>query len=241
MALENINILKDGLKEVKIDYSEAQIKGFETYKDLLLEWNEKMNLTAITQVDEVYIKHFVDSATCLLTGKFEGEKKIIDVGTGAGFPGLPIKIMRDDVKLTLLDSLNKRINFLKEVCDNIELEDVEFLHSRAEDAGRNPEYRQKYDISVSRAVANLSTLLEYCTPFVKVGGYFICQKGPSVDQELADAKKAIEVLNVKLIDRIEIKLPFTDINHNILIFEKTKDTPKKYPRQAGKPSKNPIR
>lgn len=234
-------ILKEGLDKLNIKYDDEIIDKFKIYKDLLVEWNEKINLTTITQEDEVYIKHFLDSISCLLSDKIEKNAKVIDVGTGAGFPGLPIKMIRQDIKLTLLDSLNKRINFLKEVCDNIGIDDVEFIHSRAEDGGKNPKYRQAFDVVVSRAVANLTVLLEYTTPFLKVGGYMVCLKGPSLDEELKDAKKALEVLNMEFVEDKEFEIPFDDRTKRLLILKKIGDTPKKYPRKAGKPTKQPLK
>ncbi|WXR62810.1 16S rRNA (guanine(527)-N(7))-methyltransferase RsmG [Peptostreptococcaceae bacterium AGR-M142] len=234
-------ILKEGLDKLNIKYDDEIIDKFKIYKDLLIEWNEKINLTTITEENEVYIKHFLDSISCLLSDKIEENAKVIDVGTGAGFPGLPIKMIRKDIKLTLLDSLNKRINFLKEVCDNIGIDDVEFIHSRAEDGGKNPEYRQQFDVVVSRAVANLTVLLEYTTPFLKVGGYMVCLKGPSLDEELKDAKKALEVLNMEFVEDKEFQIPFDDRTKRLLILKKIGDTPKKYPRKAGKPTKQPLK
>ncbi|MCT4584729.1 MAG: 16S rRNA (guanine(527)-N(7))-methyltransferase RsmG [Peptostreptococcaceae bacterium] len=234
-------ILKEGLDKLNIKYDDDIIDKFKIYKDLLIEWNEKINLTAITEENEVYIKHFLDSISCLLSDKIEENAKVIDVGTGAGFPGLPIKMIRKDIKLTLLDSLNKRINFLKEVCDNIGIDDVEFIHSRAEDGGKNPDYRQQFDVVVSRAVANLTVLLEYTTPFLKVGGYMVCLKGPSLDEELKDAKKALEVLNMEFVEDKEFQIPFDDRTKRLLILKKIGDTPKKYPRKAGKPTKQPLK
>ena len=240
IPLENIEYLEKGIEEIGLDSDETSLAKLERYKDLLVEWNEKMNLTAITEDREVYIKHFVDSIACMLTEEFTEGKTVIDVGTGAGFPGLPLKIYEEGIKLTLLDSLKKRIGFLQTVCSELELEDVEFVHGRAEDFGKNPDYREKYDIAVSRAVASLNVLLEYCTPFLKVGGVFVCQKGPAAGDELKEASKAIEVLGLRLKNQIEVKLPFMDITHYVLVFEKISSTPSKYPRKAGMPSKKPI-
>lgn len=166
---------------------------------------------------------------------------IIDVGTGAGFPGVPLKVCLGNTKVTLLDSLNKRINFLQEVCNQLELEDVEFIHGRAEDFGKNPDYREQYDIATARAVAGLPILMEFCVPFIKVGGYFVCLKGPNADLELEESKKAMEVLGIEFVEKLDIKLPETDLNHNILVFKKVSETPSKYPRKAGKPAKSPIK
>ncbi|SHK04313.1 16S rRNA (guanine527-N7)-methyltransferase [Tepidibacter formicigenes DSM 15518] len=239
--LNNREILKNGLNELNISIDDFKIDKFEKYKDLLVEWNKKINLTAIEDEKEIYIKHFIDSLSCLIKNYIKDNDKIIDVGTGAGFPGIPLKVCLNDLNLTLLDSLNKRINFLKEVCSSLELENVEFVHGRAEDFGKDEKYREKYDIATARAVASLPILLEYCTPFIKVGGYFVCLKGPSIGEELKESKKAMDVLGMEFVEKIDVKLPFTDINHNILILKKVKNTPTKYPRKAGKPSKNPIK
>lgn len=233
-------LLLDSTKQLNIELSEAQVEDFLKYKDLLLEWNEKFNLTSITEEQEVIIKHFIDSLTLIKFADFSN-KKIIDVGTGAGFPGIPLKIVDESIELTLLDSLNKRIKFLEEVKNQLSLEKVGLVHGRAEDFGANPEYREKFDFSLSRAVANLATLNEYCLPFVKVGGYFICQKGLEIENELKEGQKAIEKLG-GVVERVEkITLPFTDIIHSIVFIKKIKQTPTIYPRKAGKPSKDPIK
>ncbi len=224
-----------------IELSDIQIDQFIKYKDILLEWNEKMNLTAITEENEVMVKHFLDSLSCLQTNYIKDGGRMIDVGTGAGFPGIPLKIARPNIDLTLLDSLNKRIGFLKEVCDQLNLDNVDLVHGRAEDLGQNKIYREKYDYVVSRAVAALNVLVEYCMPFVKVGGYFICQKGPNLKEEIGDAKKAINLLGGEIVDQIKIDLPFSDRDPNILIVKKIKQTPRKYPRKAGKPTKEPLK
>lgn len=239
--MDNREILKSGLNELGIDIDDFKIDKFEKYKDLLIEWNKNINLTAIEDEKEIYIKHFIDSISCLTTNYIKDGDKIIDVGTGAGFPGIPIKMILENVDLTLLDSLNKRINFLKEVCTSADFKSVEFVHGRAEDFGQNPDYREKYDIATARAVAGLPVLLELCVPFIKVGGYFVCLKGPSLDEELKQSKKAIEELGMEFVERVDIKLPHTDIKHNILVLKKIKNTPTKYPRKAGKPSKSPIK
>lgn len=239
-------ILKHGTEKMGIEISQYQIEQFIKYKDILLEWNQKMNLTAITEEREIIIMHFLDSISCLQTGYLPirptGESaRLIDVGTGAGFPGIPLKIMLPEIKLTLLDSLKKRIGFLEEVSKGLDLNGVEFIHGRAEDFGKNKNYREKYNCVVSRAVAALNILAEYCLPFVKVGGYFICQKGPKLIEEMEEAKKAIKILGGKIVEQIKIDIPFSDRDHYILVIEKIKQTPIKYPRKAGKPSKNPIR
>ena len=221
------------------ELTEDQLENFFKYMNLLLEWNEKINLTAITDVDDIILKHFIDSMTVLKY--IEKDKSIIDVGTGAGFPGIPIAIRREDVKITLLDSLNKRINFLNEVCSELKINNIETIHGRAEEAGQNKKYREKYDIAVSRAVANMTTLSEYLIPFVKVGGICICMKGSEIDHELEQAKFAIKELGGKIEKVEKFNLPDSDIERNIVIIKKIKTTPNKYPRKAGMPSKMPIR
>ncbi|MCK9267377.1 MAG: 16S rRNA (guanine(527)-N(7))-methyltransferase RsmG [Alkaliphilus sp.] len=244
--MEPVEILKHGTKKMGIEISQYQIEQFIKYKDILLEWNQRMNLTAITEEREIIIMHFLDSISCLQTGylsmRSTGESiRLIDVGTGAGFPGIPLKIMLPGIKLTLMDSLKKRIGFLKEAGKELGLDGVEFIHGRAEDFGKNKDYREKYNCVVSRAVAALNILVEYCLPFVKVGGYFICQKGPKLIEEMEEAKKAIKILGGKIVEQVKIDIPFSDREHYILITEKIKQTPIKYPRKAGKLSKNPIK
>lgn len=238
--MNNELLLKEGSIELGLSLTNHQVEQLLKYKELLVEWNEKVNLTAITEDRDIMIKHFLDSLSCAKMPYIENGLKVIDVGTGAGFPGIPINIYYPDVSLTLLDSLNKRIKFLMEVCSSIGLDHVNFQHGRAEDFGNNKLFREKYDIAVARAVAQLNSLCEYCLPFVKVGGYFICQKGPNIDEELKTAKKAIELLGGRLVEKRDVKLPFSDITHNIIIIEKIKHTPTKYPRKAGTPTKSPL-
>jgi len=233
-------LLTEGCNQFNISINDIQVEQFFEYKRILLEWNQKMNLTAIEEEKEVVIKHFLDSVSCLLMKELIGKGSLIDVGTGAGFPGIPIKIMQPDIRLTLLDSLNKRINFLQEVCNQLQLSNVSFVHGRAEDIGQNKSYREKFDFAVARAVAPLNVLAEYCLPFVKVGGYFICQKGPQLEEEMKEAKKAISLLGGKVINQEIVHLPFSDIAHRIAVIKKIKQTPTNYPRKAGKPSKEPI-
>lgn len=225
-------------KKINIDIADEQIEKYFKYMNLLLEWNEKINLTAITEVNEVILKHFIDSMTVL---KFlDDSKTIIDVGTGAGFPGIPISIMEQNKRITLLDSLNKRINFLNEVCNKLEINNVTTNHGRAEDFGHNLEEREKYDVAISRAVANMTTLVEYLLPLVKVGGICICMKGSETNEELEKAKFAIKELG-GIIESVEkFNLPDSDIERNIIIIKKVKNTPNKYPRKAGLPSKKPM-
>ncbi|MCG8539356.1 MAG: 16S rRNA (guanine(527)-N(7))-methyltransferase RsmG [Clostridia bacterium] len=238
--MESKDILRQGLKEIGLDADDKMINKFLKFKDLLIEWNRKMNLTGITEENQIMIKHFLDSLTCLTTGVIGNDMKIIDVGTGAGFPGIPLKVYHDNLDITLLDSLKKRVRYLEVVCQELGLEGVRVLHGRAEDYGNKEGYRERYDLAVARAVAELSVLCEYCLPFVKVNGYFIAQKGPRVYEEVSKSKKAVDVLGGKIIDTIEVKLPFTDIEHTLVIIKKIRLTPKKYPRKAGTPSKKPL-
>jgi len=221
-------LVKDAF-EIGIELNEFHVKQFEKYQDLLLSWNEKINLTAITQEDDIITKHFIDSLYCL---KYIKENdKVIDVGTGAGFPGVPIKIVSHETSLTLLDSLNKRINYLNDVVEKLELKNVETIHGRAEEFGINSKYREKYDVATARAVANMKVLVEYCLPFVKVGGKFICMKGSEYKEELEEAKAHIGNLGGKVSSVTEIILPNTDIKHTIIIIEKINNTPKNFPRR----------
>ena len=226
------------LKEFNIKINDEQIKKFMNYMNLLLEWNEKINLTAITQPEEVKLKHFVDSLTVLKY--INDDDKVIDIGTGAGFPGIPLKIMKENTKITLLDSLNKRINFLNIVIETLNLRNIQAIHGRAEEIARNKLYREKYDVAVSRAVANLSTLSEYILPLVKVGGKCICMKGANVNEEIEKAKNAIKELGGE-IERVDnFYLSDNDNERNIIIIRKVKETSSKYPRKAGMPSKEPL-
>ncbi len=225
-------------KKIGVEINEEEANKFYNYMNLLLEWNEKINLTAITAPNEVILKHFVDSIT--INKYIEDKNTIMDIGTGAGFPGIPLKIINKDKKFTLVDSLNKRINFLNEVSKELKLENIECIHARAEELAVNSNYREKCDIVTSRAVARLATLLEYMLPFVKVGGKCICMKGANIEEELEEAKKAIEVLGgeIEVVERF--CLPDTDMERNIVVIKKVKNTPNKYPRKAGMPSKQPI-
>lgn len=228
-----------------IDYMEdyglntKNIDKFEKYKELILEYNKHTNLTRITEDDEFNVKHFLDSLSLFKTDLFVKDKKIIDIGTGAGFPGLPLKLYNEDLDITLLDSLRKRIDFLDGVIEELGLKKIRAIHARAEEIARDPKYRESYDIAVSRAVANLSTLTEYAMAFVKVGGYFISQKGPEYKEELKSAKRAIELMGGEVKDIIHTPLP-NDIDHYIIVIKKVKATDKKYPRGGGKPRKSPL-
>ena len=224
------------LNEININIDEKTGESFYKYTKLLLEWNEKINLTAITDMNDIILKHYVDSLT--INKYIEEGKEIIDIGTGAGFPGIPLKILNPNNKFILVDSLNKRINFLEEVKKEINLNKIEMVHARV---AKNEQYRENVDIAVSRAVANLSTLLEYMLPFVKEKGLCICMKGPNINEELEDAKKAIDVLGGKIETIKNIRLPDSDMERNIVVLRKIKSTPNKYPRKAGTPAKQPIK
>ncbi len=233
-------VLIKAATEYSLSLTEEQLTRFSQYFELLIEWNQKINLTAITDPDEVAVKHMIDSLSCYDKGIFKNRAKIIDVGTGAGFPGLPLKIYRPDLKLTLFDSLNKRILFLKEVAEKLKIADIEFIHSRAEDGGRNKQFRETYDIAVSRAVARLSILSELCLPFVAVGGFFIALKGSQYSQEIKDATGALRALGGE-IDKIEnIKLPGIDDIRAVVYIRKIKKTLPVYPRRPGIAEKNPL-
>lgn len=234
-----LNLLKNCAEELNISLTDNQLDNFDKYKNLLVEWNEKINLTAITEDKEIAVKHFADSITPLVFRDLR-HKSIIDVGTGAGFPGLPLKIACDEIKLTLLDSLNKRINFLECVVGRLQLECVRCIHSRAEDGGRDEKLREQFDFCVSRAVAPLNVLVEYDLPFVKVGGELIALKGRAAMEEIREAEKAVACLGGEISQVKDIKIPFSDITHTLVFVQKIKQTDKKYPRKAGKITKSPI-
>lgn len=225
-------------KKINVKIENEQVDKLITYMKVLQEWNEKINLTAITADEDIVLKHFIDSLT--VEKYIENGAKIIDVGTGAGFPGMVLKIARNDTKITLLDSLNKRINFLNEIIQKCGLENIETVHGRAEEYGNNKEFREMYDVSIARAVANLSTLAEFCLPFVKVGGKFIAMKGSNIE-EIEESKEAIKILGGEIEKIDTFTLPETDIVRNIVIIKKVKNTPKQYPRKPGTPAKNPIK
>lgn len=239
--MKYFELMKNACDSVGMNFDEDKYNKFITYKNLLQEWNEKINLTAITEDEEVIKKHFIDCIKAFSENQFKEAKTLIDVGTGAGFPGLPIAIMREDLNITLLDSLNKRVNFLNIVKNSLNLTNVTTIHSRAEDGARNKELREKFNIATSRAVANMAVLSEFCLPYVKVGGYFIALKGPAITDELNDAKNAIGTLGGKLIEVIEVSVEGTDLKHNLVVIKKVKETPKTYPRKAGSITKKPIK
>lgn len=220
--------------------SQKQIEQFLQYYEMLVEWNKVMNLTAITEYEDVMKKHFVDSISLIKAYDVNKSASVIDVGTGAGFPGLALKIAYPNLRLTLLDSLNKRISFLDAVIENLGLQDITTIHGRAEDYAKQGKLREQFDLCVSRAVANLSTLSEYCIPFVKIGGQFISYKSEKIAEEQTRADKAIQILGGKAVGQIEFTLPDSAIYRNLFIIEKIKSTPNKYPRKAGLPGKEPL-
>lgn len=233
-----VELLKEGSRQYGVELSNVQADNFIKYMELLKDWNTRINLTAIEDDKDIIIKHFVDSLSIAPYLKKSG-LSVIDVGTGAGFPGIPLKIAIDDMKVTLLDSLDKRIKFLNEVISITQINNINTIHGRAEDFGLNPKYREKFDISTARAVAALPVLLEYCLPFVKVGGTFIAMKGNNIE-ELKDSKKALSTLGGEIDEVKEITLPFGEMKRNIIAIRKLRQTPTKYPRKAGKPSKEPL-
>lgn len=226
-------------KKSDLVFNEKQLKQFFDYMNLIIEWNEKINLTAITDFEDIILKHFIDSLT--INKYLEKNKELADIGTGAGFPGIPIKIYRPDLKITLVDSLKKRINFLNEVILKLELQNIFTIHSRVEDFGKNKLYRENFDYVTARAVANLSVLSEYLVPIVKIGGQCICMKGSDIADELENSINAIKILggNIEIID--EFILPDSDISRNIVIINKERGTPSRYPRKAGVPVKEPLK
>lgn len=239
--MEYFQIMKQASNEVGLDLSEEQYNKFIRYMKLLQEWNEKINLTAITEDEAIIKKHFIDCIKAFKSDAIKSASSIIDVGTGAGFPGLPIAIMNPNIDVTLLDSLNKRINFLNTVIINLGLKNVVTIHSRAEDGARNPKLREKFDVATSRAVANMAVLSEFCMPYVKVGGHFVALKGPAIDEELKEGKKAISILGGEFKDIIEVNIEDSDLNHNIVEIKKISKCSKVYPRRAGTINKSPIK
>lgn len=236
----NLEKFKNGLQQLHIALSEKQMEQFLQYYELLVEKNKVMNLTAITEFDEVVEKHFLDSVSLTQQLDLHQPLKVLDLGTGAGFPGIPLKIVFPELEITLMDSLNKRVLFLKDVISSLQLENIEAVHGRAEEAARNKKYRESFDLCVSRAVANISTLSEYCLPFVKIGGSFISYKSSTIEDELEDGKKGIAILGGKVKDVYKFTLPESELQRSFVIIEKEKKTPKAYPRKAGTPSKEPL-
>ncbi len=230
----NEKLLLDGIAALSGEISNNQVQQFKTYSRLLVEWNEKINLTAVTDPDGISVKHFLDSVLPIYHIDFSKFNTIADIGTGAGFPGLPIKIMCPDIDLTLIDSLNKRINFLNAVTESLELDGVKCIHGRAEELGHQDTLREQFDAVVSRAVANMTVLCEYCLPFVKVGGRFIALKSENAEEELTAAKPMIGTLGGEVEMVIDAPLPMTDIMRKLIVIKKTKETDKKFPRRADK-------
>ena len=227
--------------DVKVNFDSEKYDKFIEYMNMIKLWNERVNLTAITEDDVIIKKHFID---CIKIFKYESLRSkcsIIDVGTGAGFPGIPMNIINNGNKIVLLDSLNKRVNFLNEVINKLNLKNITAVHGRAEDFGQDVNYRERFDFSISRAVANLTSLSEYCLPFLKLNGKFIAMKGPAVTDEINDSRNAIAVLGSSLEKIIEINIEDSDLKHNLVIIEKIKHTPKQYPRKAGMATKKPIK
>ncbi|SUY48545.1 16S rRNA methyltransferase GidB [Clostridium putrefaciens] len=238
--MEFYDLMKTASDDVNLDFNEEYFNKFMNYKDILIEWNKKINLTAIIEDNDIVKKHFID---CIKAFKFEGfkeAKSIIDVGTGAGFPGIPIGIMKEDCNVVLLDSLNKRVKFLDEVIKQLSLNNFSTIHGRGEELSRSERYREKFDIATSRAVANMCTLSELCLPYVKLGGYFVALKGPSVEEELNIAKRAIAILGGRVQEIIPVNIENSDLNHNLVIIKKVNLTPSIYPRNSGIMSKKPL-
>lgn len=238
--MEKTDRFLKSLEKLNIHLNEKQMYQFMKYYEMLIETNKVMNLTAITDFDEVIDKHFVDSLALIQAIDLNKELKVIDVGTGAGFPGIPLKIAFPELDILLLDSLNKRILFLDQVISELGLENIQTIHGRAEDFGKNPLYREKFDLCVSRAVANLSTLSEYCVPFVQVDGYFISYKSGKVQEELDASRHAVDILGGKVEKCLNYALADTDMERSLVVIHKLKPTKKAYPRKAGKPSKEPL-
>lgn len=235
------NLLEKKMRGIHIELDDRQIQQFHRFYELLVEWNKVMNLTSITEYEEIVDKHFVDSLSIVENFNLDSVSKIIDVGTGAGFPGIPLKIAFPDIEMVLLDSLNKRIRFLNHVIEELGLKDIYTIHGRAEDYARQKEYREQFDLCISRAVANLATLSEYCIPYVKRGGMFISYKSGNIDEEILESEKAVQVLGGRIEDVIKFQLPETDIGRSFVKIIKIKNTSGKYPRKSGTPAKEPIR
>lgn len=233
-------IFENKLNELGITLTDKQKQQFDKFYELLVEWNKFMNLTGITDYEEVNEKHFVDSLSIVKAIDMESVESVIDVGTGAGFPGIPLKIAFPHLKVVLLDSLNKRINFLNEVIAQLGLTDIKTIHGRAEDYAKQAEYRENFDLCVSRAVANLSTLSEYCLPYVSMNGMFVPYKSGEIDEELENSKKAVKILGGKIENVVKFQLPGTDIGRSFVKVRKIANTNKKYPRKAGLPAKEPL-
>lgn len=238
--MKDRSIFTSLLKELELELTDTQFEQFDKYYELLIEKNKVMNLTAITEYEEVIKKHFIDSLSIIKIFKTSDKISVLDMGTGAGFPGIPLKIVYPNYNITLLDSLNKRVNFLNEVITELKLDDICAVHARAEDYVKNSNIRESYDLVVSRAVAKLASLSEYCLPYVKLNGIFISYKACNIEEELSESMKAISVLGGKAVSEKSFYLPNSDIQRTLIMIKKTKQTPKQYPRSAGKPTKEPI-
>ena len=236
----DLTILEEGCKELGITLDEIQKKQFTDFYEYLVEKNKVMNLTGITEFQEVLIKHFLDSLACVKAVDMSRIKRIMDIGTGAGFPGVPLKIAFPHLEACLLDSLKKRVNFLEETFQLLKLENITAIHGRAEEYAKNKQYREIYDLCVSRAVSNLATLSEYCLPYVKTGGYFISYKSGTVQEEVEQAQKAVKILGGRIQDVVYFQLPDSEIQRSLVVIEKIKATPGRYPRKAGTPLKEPL-
>lgn len=236
----DLTVLRQGCKALGVELNEVQEKQFTDFYGYLVEKNKVMNLTGITEFQEVLVKHFLDSLACVKAVSMENVKTVMDIGTGAGFPGVPLKIAFPHLEACLLDSLKKRVGFLEETFELLKLEDIKAIHGRAEEFAKNKAYREKYDLCVSRAVSNLATLSEYCLPYVKVGGLFISYKSGKVREEAKQAEKAIHILGGKVKDILYFQLPDSEIDRSLVVIEKVKQTPARYPRKAGTPLKEPL-
>ena len=234
-------LLREGAKQLGLMLNDRQVSQMILYSEMLADWNTRLNLTAITAGEDTITKHFLDSLTCAATGYVADGLRAVDVGTGAGFPGIPLKIVYPDLRITLLDSLKKRIDFIKKVIAELGLEGVTPLHGRAEDLARDAEHREKYQLCFSRAVAHLSVVSEYCLPFVEEGGLFLAMKGPGYAEEVKEAKRALEILGGEIAHRAQFQIPYTDITHYIIIIRKVRATGSDYPRKAGRPAKKPLK
>lgn len=234
------NLIK-AFEEIGIDYNDKMIEQFQGYMEMILEWNEKVNLTAIKEKDEFIKKHYIDSVICHSFDEMKRAETLIDVGTGGGFPGVPLAIIFPEKKFVLMDSLMKRLKIIDELTEKLGINNVQTLHGRAEDLGKNKAHREQYDICVSRAVANLATLSEYCLPFIKVGGSFLAYKAVKAEEEIKAAKGAIHLLGGKISREEKVELPDFDLEHNIIVIDKVQNTSAKYPRKAGTPSKEPLK
>ncbi|MCK8826844.1 16S rRNA (guanine(527)-N(7))-methyltransferase RsmG [Natroniella acetigena] len=238
--MEEKELLVTGAQQLGVELTEEQIDKFIDYLEILQEWNQKMNLTALDTAREIIVKHFLDSLTCLVELDLTGREKVIDVGTGAGFPGVPLKIIYPQLKLTLLDSLRKRTNFLKQLCYKLNLEGIEFIHGRAEDYGQDQNYREQYDYVVARAVASLNILVEYTLPFARINGRLIAQKGSEAEQEVIESQQAVQSLGGAIFDLRKVNLPYSEAERHLVVIDKMAQTPVQYPRRAGKPKKSPL-